>query len=78
MVNGPQDRPAAGVGMPTQSDPSQSAQVIFADADAAQGTSTAMGRKRGRLCPRRQSAKGGIAKTAAAKAKVVCMVAYVG
>ena len=46
MVNGPQDRRAAGVGMPIQSDPSQSAQVIFADADAAQGTSTDMGRRR--------------------------------
>jgi len=63
-----------------QSDPIHSAQVIFADADAdaAHEISTAMDRKRGRLCPRRQSAKDGIAKTAAAKAKVVSMVAYVG
>ena len=45
-THGPQDRRAAGVGMPIQSDPSQSAQVIFADADAAQGTSTNMGRRR--------------------------------
>jgi len=54
--------------------------VIFADADAyaAQEISTAMGRKRGRVRARRQSAKGGVAKTAAAKAKVVSTVAYVG
>ncbi|DBA79679.1 TPA: hypothetical protein ACH3X1_008353 [Trebouxia sp. C0004] len=52
---GPQDRPAARVGRPPQSDPSQSAEVISADANA-QGTSTAKGKKRGR--PRKQSAKG--------------------
>ncbi len=56
---GPQDRPAARVGRPAQSDPSQSAEVIFAGANA-QGTSNAKGKKRGR--PRKQSAKGGIAK----------------
>ncbi len=76
--NGPQDRPAAGGASSTQSDPTQSAQVIFADGDAAQGTSPAHSRKRGRLCPRRQSAKAGVAKTAAAKAKVVCMTAWIG
>ena len=45
---GPQDRPAARVGRPAQSDPSQSAEVISAGANA-QGTSTAKGEKRGRL-----------------------------
>ena len=64
---GPQDRPAARVGRPAQSDPSQSAEVISAGADA-QGTSAAKGRKRGR--PRKQSAKGGVAKPTAAKRPV--------
>jgi len=54
LTNGPQDRPAVGVRRPAQSDPNQSAEVIFADGDAAQGTSTAKGRKRGRVRPRKQ------------------------
>jgi len=64
---GPQDRPAARVGRPAQSDPSQSAEVISAGANA-QGTSTAKGKKRGR--PKKQSAKGGVAKPSAAKRPV--------
>jgi hypothetical protein len=52
---------------PAQSVPSQSAEVISAGADA-QGTSTAKGKKRGR--PRKQSAKGGVAMTAAARRPV--------
>ena len=62
---GPQDRPAARVGRPARSDPSHSAEVISAYGADAQGISVANGKKRGR--PRKQSAKGGVAKTAAAR-----------
>ncbi len=55
------DRPAAGVGMPTQSDPSQSAQVIFDDADA--GDLYCHGQKeRKTSSPRKLSAKWGVAQ----------------
>ncbi|DBA91764.1 TPA: hypothetical protein ACH3X1_003355 [Trebouxia sp. C0004] len=67
LAPGLQDRPAARVGRPAQSDPSQSAEVISADANA-QGTSTAKGKKRGR--PRKHSAKGGVTKPTAAKQPV--------